>query len=265
MMEIELLSTSKDKSTIRFLLKGTVPAFANLLRRVILEEVPVMAIEDVDFVKNSSVLYDEMIAHRLGLLPLTTDLTFYKLPEKSENMGKGRAEVELKLTLKAKGPGMVYAKDLQSKDPSVRPVFPDTPIANLLKGQSLELEATAVLGRGRSHMKWSPGHAYYKYKPEVEIRGEVKNAGAVIEKDHNKIFEMKNGKLAVAKEAALSCDLSLEYSELDPAISITARDDEFVFTLESWGQLSPKSILEEACKVIEEQCTEYAALMKESA
>src|SRR3989339_2182422 len=122
MMEIELLSTSKDKSTIRFLLKGTVPAFANLLRRVILEEVPVMAIEDVEFRKNSSILYDEMIAHRLGLLPLSTDLKSYNLPSECKCEGKGCARCQLKLTLKSKGLGMVYASEMHTRDAEIKPV-----------------------------------------------------------------------------------------------------------------------------------------------
>src|SRR6267143_1138841 len=77
-MDIKLLT--KEQDTIRFVLSDVSPAFANALRRIILAEVPVMAIEDVMILENSSVMYDEILAHRLGLIPITTDQT-YNLPE----------------------------------------------------------------------------------------------------------------------------------------------------------------------------------------
>ncbi len=80
MTELRLLEQDKDKKKVSFVLMNSTPSFANLIRRTISEEVPVMAIEDVEFRKNNSILYDEIIAHRLGLLPLTTDIKSYNLP-----------------------------------------------------------------------------------------------------------------------------------------------------------------------------------------
>ena len=131
-----------------------------------------------------------MIAHRLGLLSLTTDLKSYNLTKKCKCKGEGCARCQLKLTLKAKGPATVYASEIKSKDAAVKPVFPKTPIVKLLKGQDLELEATAVLGTGKEHMKWSPGLVYYKYKPSIEI-GNVKSPEAVVEACPVNIFELK--------------------------------------------------------------------------
>ena len=76
-MEIRVLENNKEEGKLSFILKGADVAFANALRRVIVEEVPTMAIEDVEFRKNSSILYDEIIAHRLGLIPFKTDLKSY--------------------------------------------------------------------------------------------------------------------------------------------------------------------------------------------
>src|SRR5438445_7527458 len=78
-MDIKLLS--KEQDTLRFVLSGVKPAFANALRRIMLSEVPVMAIDDVMILENNSVMYDEILAHRLGLIPITTDLESYNLPE----------------------------------------------------------------------------------------------------------------------------------------------------------------------------------------
>ncbi len=81
-MEVRVLENKKDEGKLSFVIKDTTAAFVNTLRRIMVEEVPTMAVEDVEFRKNSSALYDEMIAHRLGLTPLKTDLKSYNLPEK---------------------------------------------------------------------------------------------------------------------------------------------------------------------------------------
>ena len=74
-MEIRVLENSKEQGKISFILKDSNPVYANTLRRIMIDEVPTMAIEDIEFVKNNSILYDEIIAHRLGLIPLKTDVT----------------------------------------------------------------------------------------------------------------------------------------------------------------------------------------------
>ncbi len=264
-MEIRVLENNKERGKVSFILKDTNPVFANTLRRIMIDEVPTMAIEDVEFQKNNSILYDEMIAHRLGLVPLKTDLKSYNLPEKCKCEGKGCNRCQLKLVLKAtKGSGMVYASELKSKDPAVKPVYPDMPIVKLLKGQTLEIEATAVLGKGKQHMKWSPCHVWYKYKPVVEITGEVKNPEAVIEVDHNNIFEIKDRKLVVNKDRVLESDLSLDFSEIDKNVKVTASDTDFVFYVESFGQLSCKEIITKAIDILDEQLDEFVEELKKA-
>ncbi|MCK4314070.1 DNA-directed RNA polymerase subunit D, partial [Candidatus Bathyarchaeota archaeon] len=71
-MEIETIE--KDDMSLRLLIRGTDVPFINALRRIILAEVPCMAIDEVVMIENSSILQDEIIAHRLGLVPLKTDL-----------------------------------------------------------------------------------------------------------------------------------------------------------------------------------------------
>src|SRR3989344_3950598 len=143
-MELTVLQTDKKSGKTKLQLRGANPSFANALRRAIMERVPTMAIEDVEFHKNSSILYDEFVAHRLGLLPLKTDLKSYNLKEKCKCNGEGCGRCTLKLTLNAKGPCTVYAKELHSDDPKVVPIHGETPIVKLHKGQEIELIATAV-------------------------------------------------------------------------------------------------------------------------
>ncbi|MBW2997208.1 DNA-directed RNA polymerase subunit D, partial [Candidatus Woesearchaeota archaeon] len=133
-METELIEHNKKQNRVVFLLKNATPAFANMLRKTIIDEVPTMAIEDVEFRKNSSVLYDEIIAHRMGLIPLATDLKSYSMPAECTCKGEGCSKCQLQMTLKAKGPGYVYASDMKSNDPKVVPVEPKIPIVKLIKG-----------------------------------------------------------------------------------------------------------------------------------
>ena len=264
-MEIRVLDNNKEQMKLSFILKDSNPVYANTLRRLMIDEVPTMAIEEIEFAKNNSILYDETIAHRLGLVPLKTDLKSYNLPDKCKCEGKGCSRCQLKLVLKAtKGTGTVYSSELKSKDPAVKPVFGEMPIVKLLKGQTLELEATAVLGRGKQHMKWSPCHAWYKYKPVVEITGDVKNPEAIIEVDHNNIFEIKDRKLTVNKDRVLECDLSLDFSEIDKNVKVTASDTDFVFYIESFGQLSCREIVNKAVELMDEQLDEIVEELKKS-
>lgn len=142
--------------------KDATPAQVNTLRRLMTTEVPTLAIELCEFKNNTSALYDEMLALRFGLVPLTTDLSSYVLPSKEElDSGDFQARSSVKGTLKVKGPCSVLAKELTFKDPKVKPVYPDMIIATLLEGQEIEVEVTAVLGQGKTHTKWATGLVYY--------------------------------------------------------------------------------------------------------
>ena len=263
-MEVRILENNKEQGKLSFILKDSNHIFANTLRRLIIDEVPTMAIENVEFSKNNSILYDEMIAHRLGLIPLKTDLKSYNLPDKCKCEGKGCNRCQLKMVLRANKVGNVYASEIKSKDPAVKPVYGNMPIVKLLKGQSLELEAIAVLGRGKEHIKWSPCHTYYKYRPIIEISGEVKNPEAIIEVDHNNIFEIKDRKLVVNKDRVLECDLSLDFSEIDKNVKVTASGTDFVFYFESFGQLSCKEIINKAIDIFDEQLDEFVEGLKKA-
>ena len=261
-MEARLLEYKKEEEKLSFIIKGTNHVFANTLRRLIIAEVPTMAIETVDFSKNNSVLFDEIIAHRLGLIPLSTDLKSYSLTENCKCEGKGCARCQVKLVLKSSKVGLVLANELKSKDPAIKPIFGEMPIVNLLKGQNLEFEATATLGKGKEHSKWIPGKIYYKAKPEVEITGNVENPEAIIEMDHNNIFELKDKKLVVNKDKVLDSDLSLDFSEVDKNIKFSGSNEDFVFYIESYGQLKCKDIVNAALDIFDEQLNKFEELAK---
>jgi len=118
-MKINTIQKEKDGKVI-FKIDKVSNAFVNMIRREIVEDVPTMAIEEVEFRENDSVLYDEMLAHRIGMIPIATDLKSYIMPAKCKCDGEGCARCQLKMTLSVKGPCTVYAKDIISKDPKVK-------------------------------------------------------------------------------------------------------------------------------------------------
>lgn len=160
-MKIKIIE--QNENSIKFVLEDSDTAFANALRRIMMSEVPTMAVEFVDFHENSSALYDEIIAQRLGAIPLTFDEKIYNLPEDCECAGKGCAQCQVFLVLDKKGPCMAYSGDLKSTDESVKPTSDKFIIAELLENQAIKLEAIAKLGKGEKHVKWQASIVGYKY------------------------------------------------------------------------------------------------------
>lgn len=246
-------------------LEGSTPAMVNTLRRLMLNEVPVMAIEDVDFTQNSSILYDEMLALRLGLVPLTTDMTGYALPSDEEiASGDYGAKSSVKLTLQAKGPCVVYAKDLKSKDPKVKPVYPETPIVKLLEGQEIELVATARMGLGKEHAKWSPGLVYYRKRPTLNIAkdADAKEIMKTLKETSLGALSEKAGKLVVDEKTLFLEENPAAYEDISKALTVTFTDDDFLFVIESWGQLSPAEIIDASLERMQEYLKEFDKLVK---
>ena len=159
-MKIEILE--KNEEFMKFSVSEINDKFANALRRTMMMEIPTLAIEWVDFIKNDSVLNDEIIAHRLGLIPLTFNPKFYNFQEKCKCEGKGCSLCQVKLSLKKKGPCMVFSGDLKSRAKDVKPLYENIPIVELFDDEELELEAIAQLGFGRVHAKWQGAIVGYK-------------------------------------------------------------------------------------------------------
>src|SRR3989344_747823 len=190
-MKVEILSQKYNE--LVFTIEGINNVIANTISRVIIAEVPTLAIDEVEFVKNQTPLYDEILAHRIGLVPIKTDLKAYSLKEEAS----GKATTELKFTLKTKGPKTVYSGELKSKDPVCIPVYDNIPIAVLLKDKELVMEATAVLGRGREHMKFSPGLCHYVNAPvKFKNLDDLKNENQELSRDKFIFFVESWGQLS---------------------------------------------------------------------
>ncbi len=145
MSSIQVLTSDDRKISVK--LKGVSLHYANSLRRICLNGIPVFAIDTVDIIKNSSVLPDEGIAHTLGLIPLKTEL---------DGADESNSRVVLVLDSEAtENTKVVTSAELESKDQIVKPISNQIPIAHLAPGQSIKLEAYARLGRGTEHAKWN--------------------------------------------------------------------------------------------------------------
>ncbi|NQV08944.1 DNA-directed RNA polymerase subunit D [Candidatus Woesearchaeota archaeon] len=249
-MQITLLDKNKEKTFASFLIKDSTPAYVNSLRRTIINQVPTMAIEDVDFKKNNSILYDEIIAHRLGLVVLSTDIKSYNIPSECNCKGKGCMKCTLKMTLKAKGPGYVYASEIKSKDPKIKPVYPKTIIAKLLKDQEIELEATAMLGEGRDHIKWSPALVFYTYNPAITVNNKSKKFDEFKNKYPPQVFDSsgKIDKKLITGNLIDACE-----GVCDDVVNIEYDDKSFIFNIESWGQLTYKEIVTKSIDILNKE------------
>jgi len=271
-LEIKILE-EKDNS-LRFLLGGVSHAYANALRRAMIAEVPAMAIDDVIVIENTSVLYDEIIAHRLGLIPLKTDLDAFVLPEECDcksELGCSKCRASFTLEVESVEESvMVYSSDLKG-DSAVVPVSGNIPIVKLGSAQRLKLELYAKLGRGLEHAKWQPVSACaYKYLPKVTLNPDnLENPEQVIQICPTDVYVPDpDSRIAVRNE--LACTLCMDCVQravpIDPKkafpVKIEADENSFIFNIESTGCMTPRRIVAEASKVLDKKALGLTDLMK---
>eukprot|EP00536_Pseudo-nitzschia_multiseries_P003864 jgi/Psemu1/186719/e_gw1.61.100.1 len=190
-----------EGNNLVFELIGCDASFANALRRILLAEVPTVAIENVYMWNNTSIIHDEVLAHRLGLIPINVDARLFdpieegddttdqntlvfQLQSVLENTELDRAAFLAAKKEAIETPGRPYTLHLYSKDlvwvpqgdqerrfpDGIRPVHDDILIAKLRPGQEIELEAHARYGIGQDHAKYSPvATAAYRLYTNVEI------------------------------------------------------------------------------------------------
>lgn len=246
---------SKDKNKITFE-SDMSESLANALRRSVLE-IPILAIDEVEIFKNDSALYDEMLALRLGLVPLITEKITAER-EKCTCKGKGCSKCSADLKINAVGPCAVYSKTLKGK---ADVVYEDIPLVILEKGQELELIAKAKLGKGIEHAKFSPGLAYYRNLAKITIdknceAGDCKNC---VESCPQNVLSIEKGKIVV--KDIYKCDLCEVCAEKCKSIKVD-KDENIIFFIESWGQIEAKEIFTQAVDKLNENLKELGKQIK---
>jgi DNA-directed RNA polymerase subunit D len=262
-MNVEILE--KTDTSMRLIVRDVDAPFVNALRRIILSEVPCMAIDEVVILENSSMLHDEALAHRLGLLPIKTDLNAYNLPEECEcksEFGCPLCRVSLTLDAEAvEATKTVHSGSLTSENPQIMPVSPNVTLVKLAPGQKIKLEAYAKLGRGKEHAKWQPVTVCaYKNMPQIKINPKACDACSECVKVCSKnVLSIKNGRLEVlnAHDCTLCQDCMNACPKEPVAIEITWDENTFVFNVESSGVLPPERIMQEAIKTLDEKTTSF--------
>lgn len=254
MLEIKILEKNKEK--IRFTIDDINPELAGELRRIMISGIPTMAIEFIDFHKNDSVLWDEIIANRLSLIPLVYDTKFYNFKKDCKCDGKGCVHCQVSFKLKKKGPCMAYSGDMIPSDEKVRPVYGKIPIVELTEGQELEFEAFAQLGLGKEHAKWQAAVVGYRSIPKITIGKDGDNE-EYEKRCPRHVFVFEDKKLKVNK--LLECNLCLQCMELsNGAIKIEPDETKFVFKVEAACGLKPEEIVSKAIDVLEEKLGEFS-------
>ncbi|TDH72057.1 uncharacterized protein CCR75_009227 [Bremia lactucae] len=280
-VKVKIQSLKDDE--IVFDLLGVDAAIANALRRILLAEVPTMAIEHIYIWNNSSIIQDEMLAHRLGLVPLEIDpREFQAFPENEEAEATDENTIVFKLDVTctldpehAKDPSKaihssVYSRDLEwvpqgnqeERFGSIRPVLEDILIAKLRPGQSVALEAHCRKGVGKDHAKFSPvSTASYRLMPQVELTEKINGADALrlVEDCQVGVFDIEDlGGISTAvvkdQRACTMCRNCIREPGREKKILLGRQSDHFIFTVESVGMIKPEELLLEALNVLAEKC-----------
>ncbi len=209
-------------------------SLANAIRRSV-NEIQIVAIDEVDIYKNDSALYDQIIAHRIGLIPI-------------KNSGR-KKEMQFKLQAE----GSEQKKEVLAKEMGEDVVYGDMPIVYLEKGQELEIVARTRMGMGKEHAKFIPGLMYYRILSKIEISKDGEKQSELAEL-YPKNFEF-NGKLKLKNE--YDCDLDQEDVKEFKGITITPTEN-LVFCIESWGQINASEIFTEAIEALNNNLKELS-------
>ena len=239
--EFDVEFIERDDREARFVVRGLTPALANGLRRAMIADVPTFSIDSLRVVENSSVMFDEMIGLRLGLIPLTTDLDEFAVGD------------EVTLALDVEGPATAYSGDLRSADDYVVPADENVPIIELKEGQRLELEADAVLESGKSHAKHQGGVAVgYRHLQRVEVVGD---AGEFADDEPHVlrgVIETEEGELVPADD--FDNDLTNRYP--DAEFEVHDVPGAFVFHVETDGSMTVAELVSRAAATLADRATE---------
>ena len=231
---MDVIQETNEKLIVR--MEANEPLF-NAIRRSI-PEIKVLAIDEVEMFKNDSALYDEVLAHRIGLVPFKT----------TKDMND-KTKIELKLV--KKGPCTVYSGDFEG---DAELVHDKIPLTILGEEHKLELVATETLGKGLEHAKYIPGLCYYRHILEVSSAPKI---DAIVEKSKGAIKAVKKG-------SKWLCDL--EGAEIEDIRTIdkaaVADSNEMLFIIESYGNMSAKDILLKAIKALEENLDAFEKEIK---
>lgn len=250
-MAISVKKIDEKDRAARYLVSDVSPSFINAVRRSIMQHTPCLAIEDITIYENGSVMFDELVAHRLAMLPLKTDKT-YKLGD------------TVKLVLEKEGSCTVYSKDIKSTDPKIEVLDKNIPVTKLSKGQRLKIEMQAVVQTGKEHAKWQPAIAGYREVPSLEISKDCNGCEDCVKECPLNILEMKGKKVSLSEP--LKCSLCGACVDACPkgAIKLSFDRNSFILMIEPIAGLTAKEVMRSAVKGLIEKTEELAKAIEKA-
>lgn len=266
--ELDIKVVEENNSSMEFDLIGVDSSLANSFRRTILSDLPTMAIENVFIKKNSSVIPDEILAHRLGLVPIKADPRLFCFKTKESKQSEQNTIV-FKLKAHCLSEELsVYSKEIVWVQPkertdlpadSVSVLYSDVLLLKLAKNQEVELEMHCVKGTGREHIKWSPvGTVFYRFHPKIVILQKVSGKDAYrLQKCFSPgVIDVVNDVAVVSNERVDSLGRELfKHKDLSDKVSFSLLESHIIFKIESTSFYTPRQTFEEALKLFLEKCT----------
>ncbi|XP_043992086.1 DNA-directed RNA polymerases I and III subunit RPAC1 [Gambusia affinis] len=284
-----------DENSMEFDMVGIDAAIANAFRRILLAEVPTMAIEKVFIYNNTSIVQDEVLAHRLGLIPIKADPRLFEFKNTGEESAEEEASeidtIQLQLKIKcSRNPRaskdssdprelylnhMVYSKHIEwvpignqadvFANSCIRPVHDDILIAQLRPGQELDITMHCVKGIGKDHAKFSPvATASYRLLPEITLLEPVEGEKAerlkrCFSRGVIDLEDVRGRKVAKVVNSRLdTCSREvLRHNDLKNCVKLGRVRDHFIFTVESTGIILPDILVTEAIKVLMAKCQTF--------
>lgn len=269
-MEIEIIEMAERKA--KFILKNSSPAMANALRRTMLSDIPKMAIDKVEFhlgpimsddkeYESVTPLFDEIVAHRLGMVPVPTDLELFTPQDMCVCGGEGCPNCTIMYSLNKIGPGTVLSGNLMplgNPDLKVKDEF--IPIVELTDGQAVLIYATAVMGTANKHVKWQVANGVgYKYLPKITVnpaRASSEGALNCMKVCPKNVFEVTDGKLVVVRPRDCTiCKSCMDSVDNDGSIIVEGDDRNFLFTFETDGSLTAEQTLGKAAEILSKKAS----------
>lgn len=280
-----------DNDVLEFDMVGIDAAIANAFRRILLAEVPTMAVEKVLVYNNTSIIQDEVLAHRLGLIPIKADPRLFEYRNSGDEEGTEIDTLQFHLKVKCtRNPSAtresvdpnelylnhkVYSKHMKwipvgnqsdlFTEEDIRPVHDDILIALLRPGQEIDIVMHCVKGVGKDHAKFSPvATASYRLLPEITllqpVEGELAEklkkcfSPGVIEVENingRKVAKVVNPRLDTCSREIF------RYEELKNLVRLARVRDHFIFSVETAGSLPPDALVSEAIKVLMSKCQKF--------
>eukprot|EP00808_Paulinella_micropora_P028135 g27891.t1 len=279
-----------EKHVLRLDMQGVDAPIANALRRIMIAEVPTMAVEKVIIFQNTSVMQDEVLAHRLGLVPILADADLFKTVAEcggvpsEENTTVFTLEVECTEHTDAPAHasdkekyinGVVYSSALKwvpqgnqaekFKQRPIRPVHHDIILTKLRPGQVIEAELHVIKGVGKEHAKWSPVcTATYRMAPIVRIVSPVvgEQAEALKRLCPMDVFDIEDvaGRGTARATRPLNCSLCREClrpAEFSEKIELRRDREHFLFEVETTGVYPPAVVFERALRIFMDKAVTF--------